>query len=247
MPEDPSIAVFVLLALPGLIALWLYESITPTRTKNGLIQIVYAIVLSLLSYLLVRILHSLQPAWIVPSIPNPAILLEASTEELDAVFSWPVIAVVAVASCVSVILSIGWASVANKEGMHRVLRWIGVTRRHGYESLWDTVFYTRTENAWVTVKFNDGDEYSGFISNHSDTSDERAVVLERVVKLNDSGELRRWDSHECLFIPDVAVVRSIRFTTDIKEQSDEKEAGQTVEAEPKAGQRIREQAAHSKG
>lgn len=241
MPESTAIAVFVLLALPGLLAVGLCEALTSTRSQPVGSRVVIAIVLSALSYLL---LAGLQVSlgrgsrW----VPNPAVLLHASTEDLATVFTPAVLTAVGGACLIAVCASLLLVLQANHELFHRACRWARLTRRCGYTCHWDAVVHRQGAGSWVHVKFKDGDEYVGAIESHSDASDERSLLLNPVSKMNSSDKSELWDENEFLFIPDISTVRSMRIRTMPKERKYGKEkrwwpgATKRTEAVPHQGE-----------
>jgi hypothetical protein len=221
MPESTAIAVFVLLALPGLLAVGLCETLTPARSQGASIRVVVAVVLSTISYLLLAVLHStLGPGSRL--VPNPSVLLDASTEDLASVFTPAVISAVGAACLIAVGASLLLVLQANHEILHRVCRRARLTRRCGYSCHWDAVVHRQGARGWVHVKFKDGDEYVGAIESHSDASDERSLLLNPVSKMISPGEPEAWGENEYLFIPDISTVRSMRIRVMPKEQKDGK-------------------------
>lgn len=223
MPESPAIAVFVLLALPGLLALGLYQSLTPTRTQQASTRVVLAITLSLISYLVLAVLHSWlssRSSW----YPDPTILLDASGENLRSVFSLEVIWVVTTACVVSTLIAIALVVQTNHELLHRVSRFMRITRRYGYDSHWDVVMHTKGMASWINVKFLDGDEYVGAIESYSDASDERSLLLGSVAKINPDKSREDWGDNGYLYIPNISEVRSMRIQVVLKESNNGEES-----------------------
>ncbi len=231
MPETPEIAVFVLLALPGFLALGLYTSLTPTRQHETANQIVLVIVLSILSYLVVAAAHA---AWC--AVPNPMALLAATEgpstggdgagaaakRGLAAVFTPDVLLAVGAASLAAALLGLSLAFVSCNEWLHRFARRTGLSRKFGYSSHWDVVVHTVARKRWISVIFEDGAEYIGGLESYSDASDERSLLLGGVAKYDGEGKRVVWPKDDFLFIPDVSRVRSMRLVAVSKEKSDGK-------------------------
>jgi hypothetical protein len=233
MPDGPDIAVFVLLALPGFIAVGLYESLTPTIKSRALTHTASIVVVSILSYLVIYLLNR---CW--SKLPDPHVLLAAAGLELTDVFSSAALTVVSSAAGVGVLLGMVAAVLRNHGLLHRLMRTIGVTRRTGHSSHWDHVVLYRARRCWVNVKFKDGSEYVGAIDSHSDSSEERSLLLMSIRKCQEDGSSIVWDERDRLFIPDLGTVRSIRLINPDKESNDVQEGQKSprtegAEAEPK--------------
>ena len=218
MPESPEIVVFVLLVLPGLMALGLYQSLAPVKAHEASTKIVLAIVLSICSYVVLAALN----AWL-SWIPDPSILLKASDTSLADVFSVDVLFVVGAACVISVSIAFLLVLQTCHELMHRFCRWAHITRRFGYSSHWDAVMHTKGKHSWIGIKFQDGDEYVGALESHSDASDERSLLLGPVAKIKPDGFREDWGENDYLFIPDILKIRSIRIRVIPKEATHGKE------------------------
>lgn len=212
MPDGPEIAVFVLLALPGLLFVALYDSLASTREREITMAVVIVIIVSILSYLAIEGLRIMGIG-----APSPAILLQASRESLPSVFGAQQLLIVGLASAIGSILGILTSFAQQHELVHRALRRCRVTRRSGYASHWDSVSHVRARDAWVGVYFSDGTQVVGWADSFSDASEERSLALTRVSKYDANGERIEWRPDELLFIPDLSVVRSIRITPVHKE------------------------------
>jgi hypothetical protein len=216
MPEGPEIAVFVLLVLPGLITLGLYQVLAPVKQHEITIQIVFAVVFSVVSYMIVALLHRL-----IVWIPDPTVLLDASKDELRSVFSRDSLVVVGVACVVATFLAALLVYQTCHEVLHRICRSLRITRRFGYTTHWDTVLMTSCKGRWINVKFLDGSEYVGALDNHSDSSEERSLLLCKVRRCIPDKDDDVWDEADLLFIPDVSTVRSMRISSPRKELDNE--------------------------
>jgi predicted CDP-diglyceride synthetase/phosphatidate cytidylyltransferase len=141
VPNGPEIAVFVLLSLPGFIALWLFTALTPTRPQQVTIQLIVVIVLSILSYLIVAMMNVF-----LPFVPDPTVLLLATSPvdssaqgkpSLVAVFTRDTLLAVVAASLIAAVLSGVMILCACRELLHRGARGLGLSRKHGYVSHWE--------------------------------------------------------------------------------------------------------------
>lgn len=219
MPESPEIVVFVLLLLPGLLALGLYQSLAPVKTHEASAKVVLAIILSICSYVALAILHS---SWVW--IPDPSIVLASADSNLSNVFSMDLLIVVTSACFISSLIAFLLILQTSHELMHRFCRFTRITRRFGYSSHWDAVVHTKCKHSWISVKFKEGDdEYVGALESHSDASEERSILLGPVVKIKPDGSRLDWAENEYLFIPDISNVRSFRIRVVPKDSNNDKE------------------------
>ncbi len=213
MPDGTGIAVVVLLALPGFLALGVFSTLAPCRDRDFSVTTVLVVGLAILSYLATHGL-SLLFCW----VPSPSVLLSASTADLHTVFNTQSLRCVLVASGVGVFCGVILTFSSHHEIFHRLCRTIGISRRFGYSSHWDAVLHTTGRKAWISVKFEDGDEYVGWLSSNSDASEERSLSLCRVAKYGENEKMIEWAEDELLFLPDLSRVRSVRLRPIRKER-----------------------------
>jgi hypothetical protein len=217
MPESPEIAAIVLLILPGLITLGLYQTLAPVKEHEITVQIVFAIIFAITSYVLVAAIHSF-----ITWIPDPTVLLDASKGDLRMVFSLDSLLAVGAACIVSVTIAILLVVQTYNEWLHRICRHVKLTRRIGYASHWDCVAHTKGRRSWIAIRFENGSEFIGALESYSDTSEERSLLLTQVAKVTRGENREDWADNEYLFIPDISTVRSMRIHVVSKELSDEK-------------------------
>lgn len=219
MPDGPDVAVFILLALPGFIALGLYTTLTPTKPHEASNQIVLVVVLSMLSYLFLASTH-LVFAW----MPDPGALLAATSAQalsdgkeslkpgLNTVFTQPVLLAVAAASGIATLLGLILVHISCREWLHRCARAMKLSKKYGYTSHWDVIVHTVAKKRWLSIIFEDKTEYIGALESYSDASDERSLLLGSVAKYKEDGKRDVWGEGDFLFVPDLKGVRSIRLT-----------------------------------
>ena len=211
MPDGIGIAVFVLMALPGLIAVGIYNALSPTRERDLSRSLVMVVCLSILGYLTTALLSNIW-SW----IPDPSVLFLARGEDLGSAFNEQALPVVAMSCGMGLLLGLLISLLSNQETLHRICRKLRLSRQYGYSSHWDAVAHRLATNSWIGVKFNDGDEYVGWLHSASDASDERSLLLTSVVKYAPDSA-REWPPEDMLFIPSLDSVRSIRLRPCSKE------------------------------
>lgn len=167
MPTSTEALALALYLLPGVVGVFVFESMRDREPGDGFSRAGAVVLLTLISLFVVQAVTA------VPILPvtgdfkttSPAtVLSDFLTFSLLPVFA------------VSILLSAGAAWMSNRGIGYRAVRALGITRKTGRVDVWHQVFSTHRGN-WLVVRFKNGHEYVGWPEYYSMTADPEPMLF----------------------------------------------------------------------
>lgn len=137
MPASPEIIAFVLLLLPGLAAVSLFNVLTPATKPDTMTRVAAVVVVSVISYLA---LFGIAQVW--TWLPDPAPALSASDGRLAATLTTDTLKAVVGATTVAILLAIIAAKCHQHDVAWAVFSTLRLSTRQGMSSHWDRVMHS---------------------------------------------------------------------------------------------------------
>lgn len=205
MQDGLAIAVFALLAVPGILGVWIWSAFSPSPKLDADERLLRLVMVSILSYVILGAF-----SWVGVEQLNPRKLIQTA-DSINQLFSFNVMLIVMAASTVGIVIGVLSAKVTEHEALHRAARKFGLTYKVGRSSHWDTVVHGIAKQKWIGVKFADGSQFMGYIHSFSECTEERSLVLRPVGKIKDDGTVDWWPYGHSMWIPCVEDLASIRI------------------------------------
>ena len=175
MGIDTVLVQLAIVFLPGLIWAQIDARYVP-KAKAGQVQFIIRVFLfGMFSYLVVYIGYGIFGQRFsflgIDDLRQAEILLGNVADEI--LISIPV----------SLVLAVLWLYAATYKLLHKLLRWMRATKRHGDEDVWDYTFNSREEEVeYAHVRdFDRGITYAGWVHAFSDSGKPRELLLRDVV------------------------------------------------------------------
>ncbi len=218
MSDGLGLALFALLAVPGIFGVWFWAAFSPSPKLDADERLLRVVVLSLWSYGVLGLV-----AMTGLNHFDPAHLM-AAANSLEQAFSVVTLRTVFYASVVAVATGVTAAKATEYELAHKIARRFNLSYKAGYHSHWDSVLHGLAKQKWISIRFNDGRQFVGYIQSFSECTDERSLILCPVGKIGDDGSVDMWPESHSLWIPDFSDISSIRVCGDSKEQDHDESA-----------------------
>lgn len=176
----------MVLFLPGIISYLVIHSFTVTKETKALHFIIYAFVLGFLSYFSWALL--LQIISLIPStqVDTDVRFLEALRDPDKQIDFFEIFWV----SVISLLNGLLISFIVNQKYVHRLAQTLHITKKFPELDVWDYVFNSSDETAWVTIRdVKNNLAYEGWVETFSDTvKDNELFVRDVVIFRNSTGE-----------------------------------------------------------